>query len=163
MIGKVDRVDNLEFGSTWRPLFASRISATYVDIVAQALEGKDSGLASYISVGDMRLYAEHPLIHGLTLQRRERKLPIGRISVSSDRSNASQPKRWQKLERKLKINALNVVDARLWGFISVSPQKRKREPANRTYVSPCGHMSAHNYPKCSLTLRRSHRPRPRRP
>ena len=47
-----------------------RILTTHVDIVAQALERKDSGLASDISVGDMGLHAEHPLIHGLTGKRR---------------------------------------------------------------------------------------------
>ena len=40
-----------------------RAAPTHVDIVTQTLEGKDSGFASYISVGDMGLYAEHPLIH----------------------------------------------------------------------------------------------------
>jgi len=70
VIGKVDRVDHLEFGSARGPSFVLRISATHVDIVAKTLERKDSGLASYISVGDMGLYAEHPLVHGWTLQAR---------------------------------------------------------------------------------------------
>ena len=36
---------------------------THVDVVAETLEREDSGLASDVSVGDMGLYAEHPLIH----------------------------------------------------------------------------------------------------
>jgi len=47
-----------------------RISTTHVNVVAQALERKDSGLASDVSVGNMGLYAEHPLIHGSTQRRR---------------------------------------------------------------------------------------------
>jgi hypothetical protein len=57
-----------------------RILATHVDIVAQTLKRKDSSLASDVSVGNMRLYAEHPLIHGLTRQgRREGKLSIKKL------------------------------------------------------------------------------------
>jgi len=80
-------------------LFALRIPATHVDIVAQTLERKDSGLASHIPVGDVGLYAEHPLVHAGQGSRRsltgeERKEPIKGVPGpgSSDRANASQPK-----------------------------------------------------------------------
>jgi len=68
VVGKVDCVDDLEFGSTWL-LLAWRILATHVDIVAQTLERKDSGFASDVSIGDMGLDAEHPLIHDLVQRR----------------------------------------------------------------------------------------------
>lgn len=67
-----------------------RTSATHVDIVAKTLERKDSGLASYIPVGDMGLYAEHPLTHDKHDRGEERKLPIkGTSSGVSDRANWS--------------------------------------------------------------------------
>lgn len=62
MVGKVDRVDDLEFQSIPRVLLRS--PTTHVDVVAQTLERKDSGLASYISVCDVGLYAKHSLVHG---------------------------------------------------------------------------------------------------
>lgn len=64
MVGKVDRVDDLEFQSIPRVLFVLRSPTTHVDVVAQTLERKDSGLASYISVCDVGLYAKHSLVHG---------------------------------------------------------------------------------------------------
>ena len=90
MVGKVDRIDNLELLSTGRSLFVSRASATYVNIVAQALKRKDSGLASHISVGDVGLYAEHPLIHGW-YSSEERKPPIEAFREPACRTGPMPP------------------------------------------------------------------------
>lgn len=49
--------------SMWGVLFKWRTLVTHVDIVAQALEGEGRGLASHIPIGDVRLYAEYPLVH----------------------------------------------------------------------------------------------------
>ena len=65
MIGKVDRVDDLGLQVNVGVLFCvERLGlVTYVNIIAEALKRKDGGLAAYISVGDMGLYAEHSLVH----------------------------------------------------------------------------------------------------
>lgn len=68
MIGKVDRIDNLGHTSAWDP-FVRGGSVTYVNIVAEALKRKYSGLAPHIPIGDMGLYAEHSLVHRFTAQR----------------------------------------------------------------------------------------------
>lgn len=67
MVGKVDCVDDLRLQVNVRILFCAGL-VTYVNIVAETLQRKDSGLAPYISVGDMGLYAEHPLVHCFALQ-----------------------------------------------------------------------------------------------
>lgn len=70
MIGKVDCIDDLGLQVSVVILFCvGGGSVTYVNIVTETLERKDSSLAPYISVGDMGLYAEHPLVHRLTAQR----------------------------------------------------------------------------------------------
>ena len=66
---------------------------THVDVVAETLEREDSGLASDVSVGDVGLYAEHPLIHGWTRQRRGEEVADRGDPDLSDRSRPSQPKR----------------------------------------------------------------------
>ena len=64
-------------------LFALGILTTHVDIVAQTLERKDSSLASDVSVGDMRLYAEHPLTHG--------EAKRGKVADREDRTGRTGP------------------------------------------------------------------------
>ena len=71
MIRKVDGVDDLEVpGSTRGPYSTS--SVTHVDIITQTLQRKYSGLAPYVSVGDMGLYAEDPLVHDNTRKDKAR-------------------------------------------------------------------------------------------
>ena len=48
------------------------ISVAHVDIITQTSQGKYSGLAPYVSVGDMGLYAEDPLVHDNTRRDKAR-------------------------------------------------------------------------------------------